>query len=256
MRKFWVAGTVSALILALAAVAVAQQTNTYTVSGSTSPATKGSKKRPVPVQLKFNYTVGEINGNRPDVVKKYSIRISGMRANTNSFPGCTVAQLQAKKAAGCRRALVGTGKVRAAAGNRADPSDKSAACNLKLSVYNARKSKATLLLQGGPDRGPDDTCPIEFGESNGSIPANFVRNALGTALEFEVPDNILHPLPTLSSAVTSVTSTIARKVRRVRGKRIGFFEVVGGCRRKKRAITVTFTPESGPSRNGQGLAKC
>jgi hypothetical protein len=41
-------------VLVIAAVAFAQVQNTYSVTGSVSPTKAGTKKKPVPVALKFN----------------------------------------------------------------------------------------------------------------------------------------------------------------------------------------------------------
>jgi hypothetical protein len=128
-------------------------------------------------------------------------------------------------------------------------------CNLLLTVYNAGEQKGLLLLEGGPNTGnPKSTCPIEFGPSNGTIPANYVRSSRGTALEFNVPQNLLHPAGpgVIDNAVIDVKSEIDRKVRR--GK--GYYESRGGCVNSRRGVTVTFTPESGSTARAQGFARC
>jgi hypothetical protein len=257
MKKFWVVGAAFALILAVAAVAVAA-TNTYSVTASTTTAKAGSSKSPVPLGLKFNYTVGEVNNNRPDVIKKYSIFFAGLRTNNNLFPACTDAKLQANKDS-CKSAIVGNGYVEAKAGGRTNEADQSQSCNLQLTLYNVRNNRLMLLLEGGP--GESDTrrqCPLPFGASNGSgiIPANFVRTAAGTSLDFEVPENILHPIPSLSSAVKRVQSTVLRRTKRVKGKTRGYFESTGGCRAGKRNVRVTFTPESGTAGKASTTIAC
>ena len=93
MRKLAIFA-VTTFVLAIAAVAYAQTTNTYTVTGGTSPTKAGSKKKPVPVQVKFGYTVGTTNGDRPSPVKKYSIRFAGLNVNTKPFPKCSATTLE------------------------------------------------------------------------------------------------------------------------------------------------------------------
>ena len=56
-----------------------------------------------------------------------------------------------------------------------------------------------------------------------------------TALEFEVPDTLTHPLPTLSNAVKRVQSRVRRVTRRIRGKRRGYFEAIGTPVRRGRS---------------------
>jgi hypothetical protein len=252
MRKFAIAVT-AMFVLGLSAVAYAQVTNTYTVSGSTSPTRAGTSKKPVPVSVKFGYTVGEQSGNRPSPVRKYSIRFAGLRVNTNAFPRCA----SGRKPSDCpSRSIVGTGFITNATGARNNPSDKSIACNAALSVINNGSNKATIYVEGSPQQSdPRRRCAIELASP---IPARFIRASGGRAvsLEFTVPQSLLHPLPTLDNAVTSVTSTIKRLTTRRRGKTVGFFESTGGCVRNRRNITVTFTPESGPAARAQRLASC
>jgi hypothetical protein len=240
------------LVLVLAAVAYAQVTNTYTVEASTSPARPGTKSDPVPVGIKFNFQVGEVQNRRPSPIQKYSIRFRGLRVNTNSFPGCTAAQLRARGKAGCRSALVGSGKVKNASGATNNPADKSITCNLVLSVYNSRNNKGLLLLEGGPGQGGDKECPIEFGTSNGVIPTNYVRKGGGAALEFAVPGVLRHPLATLDNSVVDTQSSIKRLVRN--GK--GYYEAEGGCTNGRRTVQVVFTPESGPAATASTPARC
>ena len=258
MRKL-AAFAVAAFVLAVAAVAYGQTAiqNVYTVSGSTSPTSAGKKTKPVPVQVKFGYEVSEQNGNRPSPVQKYSIRFAGLIANTDLFPKCSFSTLQDQGPSACPSgSLMGTGFIKNATGNRSDPRDRSIVCNAALSVYNAGNRKGVIYVAGNPNStDPNTRCAIELAAP---IDAAFVRKSGGsaTALEFTVPESLRHPLPTLDNAVTSVTSTIRKATRRVKGRTRGFFESVGGCVRGKRAITVTFTPESGTSKQAQRLATC
>lgn len=255
MRKKITVAVAAAFVLSLAAFAYAQTTNVYTVTGSTSPTKAGSKKKPVPVSVKFGYTVGELNDNRPSPVKKYSIRFAGLNVNTAPFPKCSVSTLQDQGPSGCPSgSKMGSGFIENATGNAADPKDRSIECNAALSVYNSGSNKGVIYVAGSPSNtDPRTKCAIELAAP---IPAQFVRSRVGTALEFTVPASLLHPLPTLDNAVVKVTSTIRRATKRVKGRTVGFFESVGGCVRNKRNITVTFTPEQGQSKRAQKLATC
>jgi hypothetical protein len=256
MRKLAVFA-VTVLVLALAAVAYAQQVNTYTVTGSTSPTNAGSSSKPVNISVRFGYRVGEQSGNRPSPVRKYSIRFAGLKVNTQAFPRCSASTLENRGPSGCPAgSRVGTGFITNATGARSNPADRSIACNAALSVYNAGSNKAVIYVAGSPNSSnPRTRCAIELAAP---IPARFIRASGGsaTSLEFTVPPSLLHPLPTLDNAVTSVTSTISSTTRRYRGKRVSYFQSVGGCVGGRRNITVTFTPESGTSARAQRLAPC
>ncbi len=257
MKKFWVTGAAFALILALAAVAIAQTAvqNTYTVTGSTSPAKAGSKTNPVPIGINFDFSVDEVEGRRPNVIKKYSIRFSGTQVNTNLFKKCSQATIENQGPSGCPAgSIVGTGFIENETGTRDDPNNRSIKCNAGLSVINKGNQKAVIYVQGSQNStDPRTRCDINIASP---IPASFIRRGSATALEFVVPDNLTHPLPTLSNAVKRVDSSIKRLTKRVKGKTRGFFEAVGGCRNRKRAITVVFTPESGTQQTAQALATC
>jgi hypothetical protein len=261
MKKVSVLAVLVALVVAAVAYAQGGVTNTYSVQAKVSPTKVGKPKKPVPVGLSFNYQVGEVSGNRPSPVTKYSILIVGGRVNTNAFPKCSQKQLQASGGkAKCRKAAVGSGSVVNNTGATTDPSDKSITCNLALTVYNAGNSKGLLLLEGGPGQGGNKECPIEFGTSNGVIPANYVRKGGGTALEFTVPDNLLHPAPGLDNSVVDTRSTIKKLTKTVgKGKKrrkIGYYESIGGCKANKGTVRVSFTGENGQTQNASASFPC
>ncbi|MFL5846738.1 MAG: hypothetical protein ACJ762_18805 [Solirubrobacteraceae bacterium] len=246
-------------LLAFAAVALAVQENSYTVDGATSPTSAGSKKKPVPVQVKFGYTVAEKSGKRPALIKQYSINFAGLQVNGSLFKGCSAAKIdQDQTDANCPKgSLMGTGNVENNAGQTANEADKPDAlkCHLDLKFYNAGKNKATLYLKGGPSdpRGPAKSCPLDV---NKAIDANFVQNAKGTSLVFSVDETLLHPAPGIDNAVVDVNSVIKKVTKKVKGKTRGYFESFGGCKNKKRPITVTFTAVSGSTGKAQDLAPC
>jgi hypothetical protein len=257
MRKLWVVGAAAMLVLALAAVAIGQTavTNTYKVDGSTSPAREGSAQNPVPIEIDFDYEVGEVENRRPDVIKKYSIRFGGVQVNQNVAARCSKATLDNEGPDGCPNgAIVGSGFIENETGNRSDPNDKSIACNASVRVINGPGTGGNLYVAGSPNStDPRTKCAIELAAA---IPFRFVRRAGAIALEFEVPDSLTHPLPTLSNAVRRVRSTVRRITRRIRGKRRGFFESRGPCPRNRRLITVVFTPEQGEQATAQDRAPC
>jgi hypothetical protein len=266
MRKLWLAGpaaalalTVAAIALTVAAIAVAQETvtNTYDVEGSTSPARAGSRQNPVPIAINFDYSVGEVQNRHPAVVKKFSIRYGGTQVNPNVAPGCSRSELEEERSVdGCpRRSIVGNGFIEFNLTERDNPRGPSTYCNARLWIVNQGDRKANIFVKGSPDapRDSPEHCPFELADA---IPAQFVRRGSATALEFEVPDSLSHPIPTLSNAVKRVRSRVRRITRRIRGKRRGYFEAIGGCRNNRRLITVVFTPEDGPTETERDRAPC
>jgi len=246
LRKPLIVALTGVLVLALAAVALAQVQNTYTVSASLSPTKTGTTKKPVPVGLTFNYTVGEQSNLRPAVEIAYSIQIDGIKSNGALFPKCTAAQINAAGSdAPCPSgAKVGSGNVENIAGPSSDPSNKSQMCHLDLTEYNGGRAKLTLYLSGGPP-----TCPLSISQG---IPARFVKTAKGEAIKFAVPPSLGHPIAGFDNSVVQVVSSLKKR----KSKGHGYLESVGGCKGGQRTVAVTFTPEVGSPVTQATTAKC
>src|ERR1051325_7587574 len=96
MRRVVAVVAALSVVLVVTAIAFAAQVNTYSVTASTSPTRAGSKAKPVPVSIKFNYTVGEQSGHEPSAVKRYKISFYGIRSvNGALFKVCTAAKIAA-----------------------------------------------------------------------------------------------------------------------------------------------------------------
>src|SRR5437764_652412 len=80
----------------------------------------------------------------------------------------------------------------------------------------------------------------------GSVsPAKYVKgNGGGTSLQFDVPANVLHPVPGFTVATRVVQSSIKLKTKKIKGVKHGYYESVN-CSGSKRPIKVTFTTEAG-----------
>jgi hypothetical protein len=247
LRKPLIGVLAAVFALAIAAVAYAQtQTNTYSVTASTKPTKAGTRSKPVPVGVTFDYTVGEANGLRPSPIVGYSILLGGVRFNGANFPKCTAAQINA---AGTDRpcpsgAKVGSGNVENQTGATTNTADKSLACHLDLTIYNGGRGHLALYLLGGAP-----TCPISISVA---IDAKLVTRASGTAIQFAVPSTLAHPIPGFDNAVVQTASTLPKRV----SKGTGFQESTGGCRSGKRVVTVTFTAENGASSTAGTTANC
>ena len=215
-------GLAGALAVAAVSPALAAQSNTYTVKAKVTPAAKGTKAKPAKAGVKFAYTVGEKTGLQPAAVKRYTIAFAGMKANGEKF---------------AKGALVGSGTINNYVYLSNDPSGTGGfPCAKQLKIYNAGRNKATLTITGDPSKcGGVGTLP--------DIPAKFVAVKGGTALQFDVPANILHPIAGLTVAVRSVESTLKK----------GYLTSVGYTG-AKRAVAVTFLAEDGQSATAKTTA--
>jgi hypothetical protein len=253
LRKL-IPGVALVAVLAICAVAYAQsQVNTYTVTGSTSPTKAGTSAKHVGVSLKFNYTVGEKSGLRPSPIKTYAISFAGIKSNGGKFPKCTAQQITAAGGdSGCPSgAVMGTGSITNAAGATNNPSDKSLPCFLTLKVYNAGQGKAALFLKGGPNE--PKPCVIDISTA---INATYKTTSKGSTLSFNVPPNLMHPVPGVDNAVTNVQTTVKKLSKTSKGKKTYYFESIGGCKSGKRSISVKFTSEAGQNSTASTGAKC
>lgn len=250
MRKFGIlAVALTSMVAVAVAAAMGPQVNTYTVAGAITPSKAGTSAKPVPVKVNFNYTVGEQSNHRPLPVKKYSIAIAGVRTNGGKFPACTAAKINAAKGsvAGCPSgSAVGAGSISAQVGSPSDL-DGKVPCKLNLTVYNGGQNKAAIFVKGGPP-----ACPTAQAKA---IDARYIQSSKGTSLNFTVPPELLHQLG-LDIAVVNVQSTIKKLVKRVKGKSYGYYESVGGCKKKRRDITVAFTTENGVTTKAQKTLVC
>ena len=243
---------VTALVLSTAAVAYAAQVNTYTLKAGTSPKTKGSSKKPRPIGINFGFTVSEASNQRPGVVEKYTIKFGGTRVNTRVAPKCSKSVLNQQGPSGCpSKSVVGTGFIENETGATNNPNDKSIQCNAKLSVVNLGSNKGSIYVEGDPNQSdPRRRCAIELAAG---IDARFRNTRTGSELSFAVPESLKHPgSPGISNAVKSVTS----KIKKITKKGDGFYEAIGGCKRNKREVTVTFRTEAGDTDRVRKLVNC
>jgi hypothetical protein len=254
MVKHGLAALLVAGTLGATAVAVAQQpqVNVYGVDGDVTPNKVGTKAKPVPVGLKVNYTTGEASGLRPEAVRQYTISFYGGHENTDLFPACTARKINdAGGDAGCPKgSLIGTGSLLALAGATSNVGDTSLRCALKIKVYNSGKGKGAVYLSG-----QQPECAITIDQA---LDAKYVDafGGKGRGLQFEVPPNLLHPIPGISIAVVDVKTTLPRKTRRVKGKLRGYFESTEPCVKGERFMEVTFVTEAGQTSSARDTKRC
>jgi hypothetical protein len=252
-RKFLV--TALALVVAVALAGVAYATNVYNVTqGSTSPAGKGSKTKPLPKKLVFGYTVKDSSAPRGKPVTKYKIAIEGLSGKYAKFlPKCKFSDASSTSyATKCAKAKVGSGRVENLTGPGSDPNNNTF-CNLKLVVYNLGTGLA-LRLDADPPAPTEQSGPIGC-----SIPIHQAINAkfktvkldkvTTSSLNFDVPLNLRHPgSQFLDNVVANTTATIKGKTTKVKihGKKrkVGIYSALG-CHGKNRTVSVSFSDESG-----------
>jgi hypothetical protein len=249
LRKVSLAVVSIAALLAFAAVALAQE-NVYTTSGKIAGG--GSKKKPKPVGVIFNYTVGEKSGNLSSPVKTYKIHFDGLKFNTKMVANgkyCTAASINAAVSAGSKdpgcsaKTKVGSGSVKALVGTAGQPTDPNQKCNLDLDIYAGGPKSLALYLHGDPPN-----CIASIGQA---IDARLTTDATGGALTFDVPQVLLHPVEGLDVGVTSVASNIKKIGKGTKG----LFTSVG-CK-GTRKVKVTFTAETGAVGTAEASAgKC
>jgi hypothetical protein len=248
----------SAAAISLLVVGIAfAVTNTYSVTASTSPATAGSAKKPVPISLSFNYQVGEKDNMRPSSIKQYKIKFAGVVINQKAVKGkCTATSINAAgNASGCpKNAIVGSGNVDNFLGPTSDPSNKSLHCYLALTLYNSVPGHLTLSLVGRKANPAPKECITDI---DTAIDGQYVKQGKFSVLQFSVPPALLHPVPGLDNAVVNVTSKINKTGTSKVGKnKLAYYNAAGACSGHKRAVEVEFVSENNVSSTAKTTAKC
>ena len=258
MRKLSIAVLAIAAVAALASVAVAA--NVYKVHlGSTTKPGKGTKAKPIPTGLKFGFQVEESDpSKRATVIEQYAIGSEGLVTNPKLFPKCAFSDLDNEPTppAKCKKALVGTGLVKNAAGPSGNQSlSSSTPCNLQLRLYN-NGSGMMLRLDGGPPIPPSfesDTigCALPI---HTAINGKFVKRKIGgvaaSDFVFSVPQNLKHPLAGVDNSVRRSDNIIKLRTVKRKGKKRGFYEKIG-CKGSQRLIRATFITEATASQPAQ-----
>jgi hypothetical protein len=259
MRKLLIA--VLALAVGVAVVGVAFAANTYKVhKASTSAKGKGSKANPVETGLTLGFQVAETDDTkRATVVEKYGLGAEGLVTNPKAFPKCNFTDMDAELEvpAKCKKALVGTGLVKNAAGASTDQSlSTSTPCNLQVRLYNNGRGMIVRLDSNGESPPPS----FESNEVGCALPiataidGRFKKTRIGglpaSDFRFTVPQNLKHPAPGIDNSIRESISKIKLKSRTVNGEEVGFYQKIG-CKGSKRTTRGTFTTEATASQAAQ-----
>jgi hypothetical protein len=271
MRKLVIPAMVALVALAVAGIAWAA--NVYTVEGHSAPAGKGTKAKPIPKALDFDFTVAdEVAANRGIPLKSYFIAAEGLVTYPEAFPNCSggssganAPDLAAAQRA-CRRARVGGGVIKALVGSRNTPTE-SANCVLNLNLYNLKPGNygefgrvgknggLAIRIDGDPPPPPNldnSQKGMCLAAQHQSILATYhpvkIQGQPSDELRFTVPPELLHPAQGLDVTVRQVFSEIAKKTakKKIKGKKrtVGFYSAVG-CKGRQRSVQVTFVTETG-----------
>ncbi|MFN8204788.1 MAG: hypothetical protein U0S48_19705 [Solirubrobacteraceae bacterium] len=247
MRKLAILSAALVAVFATAAVALAQS-GSYDVTASTSPAKAGSKKKPVAMSVKFGV---HFNGTtRAPSSAAFKVAFNGLRTNGGKFKTCTAAKInliQSDRTCSSA-ALVGTGMVHNLAGKDDDINDTSITCDLDVKIYNAGNKRAAVYLFGNPPK-----CVIPVSQA---LDARWVRSGSGEALQFAIPNNLIHPVGGVNNSIISIDATINKKTTGKGKNKVAYIESVGGCKKGQRGISLTLTFESGAQSTTTGSAKC
>jgi hypothetical protein len=253
LRKLAVLGVTAAALLTTSSAAFAQATS-YDIKASTSPAKAGSSKKPVTASLTL--TVDATGTARPTTATAFKVTFAGMKANTTGLKTCTVTQINAAQSdTGCNKAAkIGSGYVKNLVGSADDPNDTSIACNLGVTLYNGGNGKVAVFLKGSP------TITVAGGNCvigvNQALDGKFTSSSKGVSLSFTIPANLQHPIGGLNQGISAIQTTIDKKTVKVKGKKRGLLEAVGGCKGGSRAVTLELSQEAGGVGTSKGSAKC
>jgi hypothetical protein len=255
MRKLSIAVLAVAAVVGVAAVAYGA--NVYTVTGSTTKPGKGSKTKPIPTGVKLSFQVTETDPTkRATVVEKYAIGSEGLVTNPKFFPKCAFSDLnKATVPSKCGKALVGSGIAKNAAGQHDNPSlASSSGCNLAVQLYNTGSGMA-IRLDGGPPAVPIDSdkigCLLPIHTAiNGKFVKRKIGGVVASDFTFTVPQELKHPLPGIDNSIRRSDTNVKLKVKKVNGKRRGFYEKVG-CKAGKRLVRAMFVTEQTATQSPQ-----
>jgi hypothetical protein len=256
VRKLSIVAAV-AIVASLAFAAAAYAVNVYKVTPvGTSGAGKGTSAKPAAKKVKFGFTAIDSSGVAATPIKKYSIQFQGLKSYAKNFPKCTFSQANGSThATVCKKAKVGSGTINNKFGRPGQPNPS--ACKVNLVLYNTGSGLA-LRLDGSPTT---TGCPITVAQAiNAKFSSKSVGGVKGTALTFDTPTNVLHPIPGLDNSVANVSSTISSKTTKVKIKgktrKVSILSSTACGKGGKRTIQVQFTDEKNSTVGAKSSTKC
>ncbi|HZO61149.1 MAG TPA: hypothetical protein VFB51_15795 [Solirubrobacterales bacterium] len=202
MRKKLVA------VLGVGAMCALLASMAYAVVGVTFKAEVKPNKAKSPAGLNVRFEASDPAAEQPPIMNRIVIKLNeGGQYNSNKFPRCQLAKLQARGPNGCpSKSKIGSGRgVGYAKPVVTDP------VNAKLTIFNGAKvgGKDTILVYVFPDLGPTF---VSVGKITKKRSGGFDYN-----LDFNIPP--IKTLPSAPDASTALVDTKTPKKTIKKGKR-------------------------------------
>jgi hypothetical protein len=194
-KKLVLIGLAITAATAIAAVAFAAVPATVTLTGSSTPAKGGTKKKPKSTSVKMHFDVNkESQSTLSRIVFGLPSKIS---INTSHFPVCTADTINATGESSCPKgSKVGTGAATAILG-----SNPGTELDFSVNIYAAGKNALALFLH---------TNLFDI-----AIPATTTAHTVG----FDIPQRVQQPVPNGPySYVTSVDANLGPAKGKTTGK--------------------------------------
>lgn len=261
MRRLVVIVTALAVLVAAASAYAAGGFNTYSAKINFSPNKAGSGRAPAAIGFTEHYKALGTAGNRTAPLTDIKTTLYGVVTNTKAFPTCSATKIaNAHSDSSCpHKALIATGGITATLGPTSDQSQAApgqAPCNPVLHAWNGGGNKVVFFFV---DPSPT-TCA---GLTTGAVPP-FVGTVktVGKTLVMDtpIPAYVSFPITGIEGSLTSETLHFLKSTTTVKGKSVAAIASVG-CKKGKRAYSVTFSAENGPGGQVQsgtvsGTQKC
>ena len=243
-------------VLGVAGVAYAAS-NLYVVKARITPVKSGTLAHPKPIGARIEIDVSTTPpGLRPIVVFNYSILISGVHENTNSFPTCSSSTLQSKSQRGCPRgSKAGSGFLLVEVGPTGNNAAAySATCRVDVDVFNSGHGHLTLYAF---TRREVNACPLL---KPIAINLTLRTKRKNLTASFSVPVALRHFPNGADDAITQAVLNLPvhRRTLTVKGVRrtVGLLASVACPVNHQRQVTITFTQEDGAKRTATANTPC
>ena len=236
MRNARIAVFAALAVLGLVAAVAFAATNSYTVKGSVSPSKAGTPTKPKPASVGFAVNVTEASGLRPAAISTVELTVPDGVLNQKPFPKCSASTVASNASSCPAGSVVGSGSAKAVAGGTADPADKSLPCSLSGKIYNGANSQVLLHVTGSPP-----TCALEIDKV---IVGKIRKVGKVYKVKFTIPDDLIHPAPGFTSGIESLTGTITKVTKKVKGKTVGLIATTA-CPGGKHRVTAKVVTEDG-----------
>ena len=221
--------TLAIVVLAsMAFASVAQAVPVRTIKAQVSPSKAGTKAKPKTASLSLELIIANPDGTVPDPGRHDDIFIGkGIKANGKLFPSCSPAVLNdtSRGPDKCPKGSeVGNGSAQAIAAGCGQPTPTASGipASVTIRLFNGPGGKTLQAFLKA-------TQPVAIAQS---IPTKIstASGIYGLKIAFDVPQNVIQPVPGFCAALVDVKVKIKKKTvtHKVKGKstKVGFLESV------------------------------